>query len=556
MPELSRSLSRLRVRYAGWQNKRRIMHIARQVADHASPTEPRAGGGIEASGDRRPVIVFNASTRLTNLSLNASFSLLTSWGLRLAGAPVIQFVCEQGMSRCVLGVNRQDYSQPPPCKACIAQSRRLYEGADVRPFVYQQNSDLEAALRGLDIQRLSQFEYQSGIPGLGAPIPLGALALPSMRWTLRRHHLPDDEPTCFLMRQFLLSAYHVASQFARLVAETSPASAVIFNGIMYPEATARWVGSHLGLRVVTHEVGFQKFSTFFTNGQATAYPIHIPQEFQLNPAQEARLDAYLEARFQGKFSMAGIQFWPEMRGLDGAFLKKASGFRQIVPVFTNVVYDTSQVHANVIFPHMFAWLDTVLQVIRQHSDTLFVIRAHPDEMRPGSAKQSNESVRDWVGRTRVDELDNVVFIDSQEYISSYELIQRAKFLIVYNSSIGLEASLMGLPVICGGKARYTQYPTVFAPQSADEFRSRLVQFLASEKIQVPPEFQRNARRFLYYQLYRASLPLNEYLQDGPRPGFVMLRPFTWKNLLPEHSPAIRVLVEGILHNQPFLMPKE
>ena len=48
--------------------------------------------------------------------------------------------------------------------------------------------------------------------------------------------------------------------------------------------------------------------------------------------------------------MAGIRFWPEMRGLDEAFLQKAAKFHQIVPVFTNVIYDTSQVHANTCFP--------------------------------------------------------------------------------------------------------------------------------------------------------------------------------------------------------------
>ena len=60
-------------------------------------------------------------------------------------------------------------------------------------------------------------------------------------------------------------------------------------------------------------------------------------------------------------------------------------------------------------------------------------------------------------------LPNVVFIDSQEYISSYELIQRSKFVMVYNSSIGLEAALMGKPVLCGGQGRYTQIPDRLLP---------------------------------------------------------------------------------------------
>ena len=98
--------------------------------------------------------------------------------------------------------------------------------------------------------------------------------------------------------------------------------------------------------------------------------------------------------------MAGIQFWPEMKGLTEDFLQRAAGFKQVVPVFTNVIFDTSQPHSNVVFPHMFAWLDLVLEIVREHPDTLFVLRAHPDETRPGKASQ--ESVSQWVTQTHAE----------------------------------------------------------------------------------------------------------------------------------------------------------
>jgi hypothetical protein len=543
-------LNRLSQRASGWQNRRRIARLARQVAKNAP--QP---------ADAAPVLVFNASTRLSGLSLNAAFSLLTSWSLRLGGAPVVQFNCQQGMSQCVLGsayalsTSLQEYPGPPPCETCIAQSNRLYAGGNVHAFHYQVEADLAATLAELNVPALSAFEYSSP-DEFAEPAPLGRLVLPSIRWALRRHSLPDDEPTRYLLREYIQSAYQVARQFARLVREVKPQCAVIFNGVMYPEAAARWAAHQLGLRTVAHEVGFTQFSTFFTEGEPTAYPIRLPADFELTQEQNARLDEYLSKRFQGKFTMAGIQFWPEMRGLEAAFLEKAARFRQIVPVFTNVVYDTSQVHANVIFPHMFAWLDLVLKVIRSHPETMFVIRAHPDEMRPGTAKQSNESVRQWVQTNRVDQMENVVFIDSQEYISSYELIQRAKFVIVYNSSIGMEAALMHKAVLCGGKARYTQYPIVFFPQSPQEYEQQAQEYLQAEQVIIPAEFTRNARRFLYYQLYRASLPLSDYLQVGQRKGFVELRDFSWQELLPEHSPTMQVLHAGILHGKPFLMPEE
>ena len=55
--------------------------------------------------------------------------------------------------------------------------------------------------------------------------------------------------------------------------------------------------------------------------------------------------------------MAGVRFWPEMKKLSPEFVDKIGQFKQVVPVFTNVIFDTSQGHANVVFPHMFAWLD-------------------------------------------------------------------------------------------------------------------------------------------------------------------------------------------------------
>lgn len=544
----SRPTAALRTRAAGWQNRRRIARLARQVERQEklhSSLNPAA----------RPVVFFNASTRLTGFSQNAAFSLLTSWALRLSGVPVIHFVCQAGMTHCVLGTNRDDYTTAPPCRQCFAFSQKLYAGANVRPFQFQAEARLVDALEGLDVDRLSEFVYHPDVKAGAAaswsePVPLGALVLPAARWALRRHHLPDDEPTRYLLREYIQSAYRVALEFSALIKQAQPSTAVIFNGQMYPEAAARWAARQMGIRTITHEVGLRPFSAFFTEGEATAYPIYIPEEFELSAKQNARLDAYLEKRFKGQFSMAGIQFWPEIRGLDEAFLQHTAQFRQIVPVFTNVIFDTSQTHANTIFPHMFAWLDTVLELIREHPDTLFVIRAHPDEMRPDSKKQSRETVRDWVSTRGVAALPNVIFIDSQDYISSYELIQRSKFVMVYNSSIGLEAALMGRLVLSGGKARFTQYPIAIFPNTAEAYISQAQDLLSQEHIEFPAEFQRNARRFLYFQLYRTSLGFELYLQPGSRPGFVELALFSWQQLRPENSPTLRVLVDGISGRSP------
>jgi len=545
---------RLQKRLVARQNQQHIQRMAREVSARSQPAE-----------GQKPVLLFNASTRIQGLSLNAAFQMLTGWSLMLAGVPVEHFLCQSGLQPCVLGTNREDHTAPPPCKACLAQSGRIYHGASVRPFHYHADQQLSQAIQDLAVEELSQLQIPARQAGLDLDqdIPLGKLVLPAARWALRMHHLEDSSKNRYLLRQYILSAYHVLTEFAITLQATEPAAVLIFNGIMYPEAAARWVSKALGFPTYAHEVGFQRYSAFFTEGQPTAYPMDIPAGFELTPAENQYLDDYLAKRFQGQFSMAGIQFWPEMRRLDEAFLAKAAHFKQIVPVFTNVVYDTSQVHANVVFPHMFAWLDSVLEIIRRRPETLFVIRAHPDEMRPNSKKLSRESVRDWVKRNRVDRLENVIFIDSQEYLSSYELIQRSKFVIVYNSSIGLEATLLGVSVLCGGKARYTQYPMVHFPDTPAAFMEQAELFLDYELqdntmkgIPAPEQFVRNARRFLYYQLYRTSLPFDEFIEASPRQGFVQLRRFDWKALLPQNSITMQVIQDGLLHHQPFILPRQ
>ncbi|MDD2923480.1 MAG: hypothetical protein PHQ36_14435, partial [Anaerolineales bacterium] len=433
-------------------NNLKIAQTARRVARR----EPQPSGA--------PVVFFKASTGIDDLSWNSGFHLLSSWALRLKGIPVAYFGCNSGMSHCVLGTNRDNVQKAPPCRSCVMQSKALYAGigskvegqrSGVNWFEYQRDVKLVNAIEKLSLHELMKFEWEN--------IPLGALCLPGLRWILRIHHLSDDESTRYLLREYILSAWNVARKFLKFLDEVNPRAVVIFNGQFFPEATARYIAQKRGLRVITHEVGFQPATAFFTEGEATASPIPLPDDFEMSEAQNAKLDAYLAKRFQGDFTMAGIKFWADMKGLDESFLNKAAQFKQIVPVFTNVIFDTSQPHANTVFEDMFDWLDMVLEIARARRDTLFVIRAHPDELRV--RKASRETVEGWVEDRNVTAESNIVFVSPKETLSSYELIQKSKFVMIYNSTIGLEAAIMGAAVLCAGKARFTQYPTVFFPQT-------------------------------------------------------------------------------------------
>jgi hypothetical protein len=512
-------------------NRIQIWRIIRSIPDELT------------ANDKSPVIFFNSSTRLSGLSQNAGFSLITSLALRKNKIPVYHFVCNRGLRPCVLGTDKKEFSKEPPCRECMRTSRIIFGKTNIHPFSFKVNEEINRETDNLGLDELISYVYHD--------IPLGKLVLPSMRWILRRHHLADTKENRFLAQSYIKSAWGVYSEFSKLIDSTQPQAVIVFNGMFYPEAMARLSAQHKEVPVFSHEIGMLPFSVFFTDKEATAYPVDVDNKFRLSKDQEVRLDNYLANRFEGKFQTAGVRFWPEMRHFSKEFLEEIKKYSAMIPVFTNVIFDTSQSHANTIFKHMFAWLNLVIEEVKLHPEILFVIRAHPDEVRPG--KESRESVSEWVAMNYIKEIPNIIFIPPDEYISSYELIKHAKFVMVYNSTVGLESSIMGKPVLCAGKARYTQVPTVYFPESKEAYKKLLKDFIEAETVEHPGILVENARRVLYSQLFRASLPFDQFLEDdGVWRGYVRLKKFSPELLIRGQSETVDVVLNGIIKNQSFI----
>ena len=534
------------------KNQRSIFTILREHAsmnrtDSANAWRFHAVNRETASNlkeTKHPVLFFNASTRINRTSLNAAYAWVTADSLRYAGVPVHFISCGKGLKPCLLSVGRGGESL---CESCMDLSRKMYDGLPCTVFGFEQDNEVANDVEGLGHAGLSVYTH--------AGVPLGELTLPSLRWILRKHHLDDDPEAAVLHRSFIRSAWSVYLQAERLMNELQPRAVVVFNGLQYPEAVVKWLGKSRNIPTFTHEIGLMPNTAIFTEGEATACPIDLPDDFVMTKERDARLDEYLSKRMKGTFTTAGVQFWPEMKALPPEFWEKARTFRQIVPVFTNVVFDTSQKHANVVFSDMFAWLDQVKRIIENHSDTLFVIRAHPDETRPG--KESHETVTDWVKKNQVTYLPNVIYVPPEDYFSSYELIQVSKFIMVYNSTIGLEAAIMGAGVLSAGRSRYTQVPLCWFPKTIPDYLEKAEDLLNCDAVNVPVSFKETARKFMYYQFFHTALSFEPFIApDETWNGYVKIKKFPLEALDPAQDPNLRVIHDGILKGKPFVLPDE
>src|SRR5512137_2356796 len=119
------SFIRVRSKLSRIRDNHKLKKISEKVFNQA---------GNPASGS--PILFFNTSTRLEQVSQNAAFSLLSAWSLALDGHPVRFFTCHAGLTRCLLGTNPEQPDRKPPCASCYAQSRKMYQVPWVIPFLF------------------------------------------------------------------------------------------------------------------------------------------------------------------------------------------------------------------------------------------------------------------------------------------------------------------------------------------------------------------------------------------------------------------------------------
>lgn len=529
-----RRLVRSPVEVAKQETVRRIQALEEQVqACEANST--RAGG--------KPVLFFIASSHLTHFGLGASFGLLSSFALRLTGQRVVYYVCKQGLSQCVLGTNRQGVVANPPCDACISFRNLIY------PFRHTVGFKAEPQKLQSLRSELNVLTWPELLVYSRAGLDLGKICLPSLRWVERRSNLEPNEFRRHMMIEYIISAANLAEQFAKVLDRFQPLAVVLFNGILYPEATVMRITEARGIRVVTYEIGLGSASAFFSHGVATKYAIRVPAEFKMGFVEDKKLDSYLLQRFQGGFTRAGLRFWSKMKALPVELLQKIKDFRQVVVIFTNVVWDSSQVHSNTCFHNMFEWLDYTLREAAARPDTIFIVRAHPHDLRP--RKPTKEPVSDWLRLKGYLKLHNLIFISPDSDISSYELISISKFSVVYNSTVGLEAAMRGKFTLFGGLTQHSWAGVSCGITSREDYQQKLQELLcAAQPVAVPPEWRFNARRFFYFSSFKASLDFLPYIEPLDTPHFA-LKAFDVNALKPEHSAEMRVIVDGIIKGTEF-----
>lgn len=426
---------------------------------------------------------------------HAAFELLAGHALRRRGADPRFVVCGGGLPRTELGRPRSEF--PSPCAECRSYVLGMLD-AGALPYVLLDELVDDAERTAISelvsaADDLTTFE----IDGVRPAEHVVRSTLWVTRSGLTGRALDEREE----FHEFVESAAIVARAFSRLLDRERPASVVMVSALFFAESIMRALALRRNIRVVSYDFPGRPGTVFISDDEpASFYDVRdlwaARGEKSPTEAERARIEADIAARLEGSEALwAGFT--------TSARPSRAREGSTRLAVFTNVSWDTAVALRDLGFDDMFSWLEHVVAWAGRHPAVHVDVRAHPAETRVRGFESADLAV-DYIA-ARFSELPPNVHLHGPESdVDSYALIQESTAVLVYTSTIGLEAALLGRPVLVAADVHYRGKGFTFDVTGPDELERLLER---PEELTLTPEQHDLALTYANVFFYESMIEL-------------------------------------------------
>jgi hypothetical protein len=408
----------------------------------------------------------------------ADFELCLALALQGRGANVEMIYCDGLRPRCaqlpkdVLARSDKD----AVCTQCWANARKMLAAV--------------GGLRARTLRDLISPERDAALHAQAESVPLeeipacevDGVAVGKAAWqTFCRHmrmgviDLADiGEEDRAELRMFLHSAL-LTLEVARVLAAEGPVDTVMMShGIYVSWAPALEYFMNREVYAVTYDRQARRHSWIF-NADMPCRLADISEPFLqrwrdrgLTPDQRQQAVDYLASRETFAQDTLSLTFGSRVEQQE---VRRRLGVRDDLPLltmFTNNLWDAAAVGRDLVFENVLQWAAKTIRFVGEHPDKLqLVIKPHPAEKIRGT----RQAVGDEIRRLFPELPGNVVLLEPDVDINSTSIMKATDLGIVHTSTVGMEMTIFGIPVVVVSWTHYRDLGFTFDPRDeADYFR--------------------------------------------------------------------------------------
>jgi hypothetical protein len=163
------------------------------------------------------------------------------------------------------------------------------------------------------------------------------------------------------------------------------------------------------------------------------------------------------------------------------------GFREGVLMPLNVEWDTAALGKHIHFKNTPDWLVSTITAIIDSDPGPVIVRQHPSERR--KFQRSKLEIGSLLSERFGDD-PRVQFVSAEAPVSSYDLLQSARLVLPYVSTIAIEAAAIGKPVLISGAAYYADLGFVWSAGSRDEYLELVHRGILGDLEELPDQTDR------------------------------------------------------------------
>lgn len=166
----------------------------------------------------------------------------------------------------------------------------------------------------------------------------------------------------------------------------------------------------------------------------------------------------------------------------------------------NVRWDTAALNRQRAFPTVANWLDELLSWVEARPGITICLRQHPRER--VSFVKGSDDLRPLLDR-HAKLGSRLRFVSAEEELSSYDLMRNSRAVLPHTSTVGIEAAMLGLPVILGTSVYYEDFGFCHKAATPAEYFASIEEALAGRTNQ--SDSQRSAAALAYYITQRCAI---------------------------------------------------
>jgi hypothetical protein len=186
-------------------------------------------------------------------------------------------------------------------------------------------------------------------------------------------------------------------------------------------------------------------------------------------------------------------------GSDGTVSQSPSSCRPSINsdsyalICLNSIWDSASLGLHTCFSDSLAWIRATIGHILANSSLDIVVRQHPHEKYDFSRGSDDLKVLffDWF-----DHSPRIIFEDCYSSANTYDLLNGSTFAVVHTSTIGLEGSFRGKPVVTQSSSYYAPSGAVFYANDISSYFA-LIDKAVNKSLTVSAEMKEKAGLFFY-----------------------------------------------------------